>query len=119
MEKYKAYIGNKYSYRKNNIEIKNIKNISGNVVVITSGKTFAFYEHEINKFFNELKPYKKMLSNKTTLIKQENNDQDEIKSLLFEAIKRVKDDKNYVAQANAICNITSQLISIKKLEKNK
>lgn len=117
MEKYKEYIGKKYNYENKNIEIKKIKNVSGNVVVVTSGRTFAFYETEIDNFFNELKPYK--MDNKTTLTKEShynNNDQDEIKKLLFEAINKVKNDKSYVAQANAICNITTQLINIKKIE---
>ena len=116
MEKYKEYIGKKYNYENKNIEIKKIKNISGNIVIATDSRTFAFYENEIDNFFNNLKPYKTMLSNKTTLIKQEDNEQDEIKKLLFEAINRVKDNKDYVQQANAICNITSQLINIKKIE---
>lgn len=116
MEKYKEYIGKKYNYEKQNIEITNIKKVSGNYVVLTNGRTFAFFETEIDDFFNNLKPYKTMLSNKTTLIKQEDNEQDEIKKLLFEAINRVKDNKDYVQQANAICNITSQLINIKKIE---
>ena len=117
MEKYKEYIGKKYNYEKQNIEITNIKKVSGNYVVLTNSKTFAFYETEINSFFNELKPYK--MEKKITLSKEStynNKDQDEIKKLLFEAINKVKNDKSYVAQANAICNITSQLINIKKIE---
>lgn len=117
MEKYNEYIGKKYNYENKNIEIKKIKNISGNVVITTSGRTFAFYETEIDDFFNELKPYK--MENKTTILKKSNynnTDQDQIKNLLFEAINKVKNDKSYVSQANAICNITTQLINIKKIE---
>jgi len=122
MEKYKEYIGKKYIYQGENIEIKKIKNVAGNIVIITYGRTFAFYETEIDIFFKELKPYK--MDNKTTLLKESkysNNEQDEIKQLLFDAINKVKKDKDYVKQANAICNLTSQLINIKKLEllKNK
>lgn len=123
MENLKAHIGKKYNYLSNNLEIRNIKIIQGKYVILTDIKTFVFHEFDITNFFKDLKPYKEpkkfkpMLDNKTDLIKKDvTEDKDDIKSILFDAINRVKDNKEYVAQANAICNITSQLISIKKLE---
>lgn len=111
MEVYKEYIGKKYNYENNNIEIKKIKNVAGNIVITTDSRTFAFYENEIDNFFNELKPYEK-----ETLLKSNNNESDAIKEILFDAINRVKNDVDYIKQANAICNITTQLINIKKIE---
>lgn len=117
MEEYNQYIGKKYNYLNKNIEIRNIKKVNGNVVVSTDGRTFAFYENEINNFFKELKPQK--MEDKNIKLRQVEPETVDIKAILFDAIKQVKKDKSYVAQANCICNITSQLINIKKLELNK
>lgn len=120
MERFKDYVNKKFIYKKDTFIIKEFKKIAGNFVVKTTGKSYAFYELEIDKFLNDLKPYK--MENSTTLTKESKyniNEQDLIKQMLFDAINKVKDDRNYVAQANAICNITSQLINIKKLELKK
>ena len=120
MEKYE-YIGSKYQLDGLNVEINNFKDINGKLVVKTDKRTFVFNNFE--DFVSNLKPCKQpkkyKMENKTTLTKEShynNNDQDEIKKLLFEAINKVKNDKSYVAQANAICNITTLLINIKKIE---
>lgn len=121
MERYE-YIGSKYQLDGLNVEIHEFKDINGRLVVKTNKRTFVFNNFE--DFLNNIKPYQQpklhQMENKTTLTKESpynnNNDQDEIKKLLFEAINKVKNDKSYVAQANAICNITTQLINIKKIE---
>lgn len=123
MESYKEYVGNKYNYQGKNIFINEIKIVQGKYVIKTDIRTFVFHEFDIDSFTLELKPYKekkqfKMSQQETTIEKTSylNNDNDEIKNVLFDAINKVKEDANYVKQANAICNITSQLIAIKKIE---
>lgn len=111
MEKYKEYINKKFIYKKDTFIIKEFKIIAGNIVVKTTGKSYAFFELEIDNFLNDLKPY-----NSDLIPKKNIQNQDEIKKILFDAINEVKTNKEYVKQANAICNLTSQLINIKKLE---
>jgi hypothetical protein len=115
------HIGKKYNYNGQNIVIEEIKEVFGKTVILTDKRAFSFVNDVQEKFFNKLKPYKekkvfKMSSvQETTPIKEYQSD-DEIKNILFDAITRVQNDAGFVKQANAICNITSQLISIKKLE---
>lgn len=40
----------------------------------------------------------------------------DIEKFLISAIIKVKDNKEYIPQANAICNLASQLINLKKVE---
>jgi hypothetical protein len=40
----------------------------------------------------------------------------DVRSVLVETIEKVRTDKSYIPQANAICNVVSQMINIQKLE---
>lgn len=118
LEKLEELIGNKYLYQGKEITINKVKKISASFVIITNIRTFNFYESEANTFISELK----QVNTFKTLPQMESNSQviqqneDKIKQVIFDAIAQVKNNKEYVQQANAICNLTSQLINIKKLE---
>jgi len=118
LEKLEALIGNKYIYQGKNIEVQKVKKINASFVVITNKQTFNFYEAEAHKFMEEIeqvnafKNEPKMESNTEAITKRE----DKLQQVIFDAIAQVKNNKEYVQQANAICNLTSQLINIKKLE---
>jgi hypothetical protein len=117
-EKLKELIGNKYLYQGKEIIIEKVKKINASFVVITNKRTFNFYEDEAYKFMQEIqqinafKNLPKMESNTEVITKSE----DKLQQVIFDAIAQVKNNKEYVQQANAICNLTSQLINIKKLE---
>lgn len=117
MEQYDKYIGKEYCYGKKNFRINDIKEVQQKTVVKTTYRTYVFYQTDAIQFFNDLKPYVKKMK---TVISQDSEysktSGDAIKDVLFEAIENVKKNKDYVQQANAICNLTSQLINIKKLE---
>jgi hypothetical protein len=59
------------------------------------------FKEPINSDFNATEP------------KKEDFD---IKEVLYQAIRDVKANKGYIPQANTICNITTQLINLKKIE---
>jgi uncharacterized radical SAM superfamily Fe-S cluster-containing enzyme len=40
----------------------------------------------------------------------------DVKEVLYQAIRDVKANKGYIPQANAICNITTQIINLKKID---
>jgi hypothetical protein len=117
VEQYKEYIGKEYCYGAKNFKINEVKKVQGKTVVKTSARTYVFYESDAINFFKDLKPY---VNKMKTIISKDSEynktNSDHIKDVLFEAIEKVKKDKDYVQQANAICNLTSQLINIKKLE---
>jgi hypothetical protein len=118
IEKLEQLIGNKYKYQNIEFTIQKVKKINAYFVVITNKRTFNFYEAEAYKFMQEIqqvntfKNLPKMESNTELITKSE----DKLQQVIFDAIAQVKNNKEYVQQANAICNLTSQLINIKKLE---
>jgi hypothetical protein len=102
--------GLKFNYKGENIIIQKVKRVSGNIVIITNKRSFNFTETEADEFEKSLDKYKE---DKPVLI---NNNDFNLNNVLVDAINRVKVDKDYIQQANAICNITSQFINLKKLE---
>jgi hypothetical protein len=39
-----------------------------------------------------------------------------VRNVLLETLDKVRSDKSYIPQANAICNVVAQMINIQKLE---
>jgi hypothetical protein len=131
IEELKKIIGKKFSYKNKEILIKNVKKVSGVYVVLTDYKTYNFFESEAPFFLKEIieiprvkvKPEvlkaRKMeiqkVENTKEIVRTENINLD-IKSVLFDVIEKVRSDKNFVPQANAICNVVTQMINVQKLE---
>lgn len=127
-------LGKQYRYKDKFITIKSWKKINSTYVIISDKRTYNFYENEILGFVNSLQRVlvklkegvlEKRKMDRIKNVKMENliiNDEEikkeelDIKEVLFNTIKKVQNDKSYIAQANAICNITSQLINLKKLQ---
>ena len=61
---------------------------------------------------DELNP-NKMEENEKNIVPIQEND---LSVILLDTIQKVQKDKTYINQANAICNVVSQMINIKKLE---
>ena len=61
---------------------------------------------------DELNP-NKMEENEKNIVAIQEND---LSVILLDTIQKVQKDKSYINQANAICNVVSQMINIKKLE---
>jgi len=125
LKKLNTLIGNRYNYKGNVITIKEIKFISTTYVVKTDKRTYNFFESEVNEFILELvdyieKPIKNFMIENTSNTPNTPNTLSEkstdLSEILYDTIDKVKKDKNYIGQANAICNIVSQMINIKKIE---
>lgn len=131
LEKLEELIGITFEYKGKNIVISKVKYVGTSFVVFTNRQTMNFFENEVEPFISELKPFQeklkitsiqlkkhelnpsKMEENKQNIVPiQENN----LSAILLETIEKVQKDKTYINQANAICNIVSQMINIKKLE---
>lgn len=119
LKKLNTLIGNKYTYRGLAITVKEVKFIAALYVVKTDKQTYNFYENEVNSFLLELIDYEEK-PKKTFIMEHTPNTLSEkstdLSEILYDTIDKVKKDKNYIGQANAICNIVTQMINIKKLE---
>lgn len=122
LQKLNLLIGNKYNYKGNVIVINEVKFVSTTYVVKTDKRTYNFFESEVDVFISELidyteKPIKNfMVENTPNTPNTPSEKSTDLSEILYETIDKVKKDKNYIGQANAICNIVSQMINIKKLE---
>jgi hypothetical protein len=110
LQKLNLLIGNKYNYKGNVIVINEVKIVSTTYVVKTDKRTYNFFESEIDDFISNLIDY---VEKPINIPSEKSTDLSEI---LYDTIDKVKKDKSYIGQANAICNIVSQMINIKKLE---
>ena len=146
IQQLKELIGRKFSYKDKDILIKNVKRVSGVYVVLTDNKTYNFFESEVPFFLKEIVEVpkvklkegvleKRQLELKNVSIqekkhelntnKMENNEKNivpiqetniSVKNVLLETLEKVRSDKSYIPQANAICNVVAQMINIQKLE---
>jgi hypothetical protein len=134
-------IDKQFSYENKIILIKSWKKVNSIYVIISDKRTYNFYQSEIQKFVNSLELVRvklkegvlearqlqlnnlkmenseKFEENKISDVKNDNlKEEFDIKEVLIDTIKKVKTDKGYIPQANTICNITTQLINLKKIE---
>ena len=136
-------INKTFEYKGKIITITNFKKVTATYVVFTDKQTMNFFENEVDVFISELQPLrvklkegvleKRQLELKNVSIqvkkdelnpnKMEENEKNivptqetDLKEILLDTIKKVQNDKSYIHQANAICNVVSQMINIKKLE---
>jgi hypothetical protein len=146
IQQLKELIGRKFSYKDKDILIKNVKRVSGVYVILTDSKTYNFFESEVPFFLKEIVEVprvklkegvleKRQLELKNVSIqekkhelntnKMENNEKNivptqeaniNVRNVLLETLEKVRTDKSYIPQANAICNVVAQMINIQKLE---
>lgn len=98
--------------------------------MLTDKKTYNFFEKEIPFFLKEITELPRVKLKQGILEKRQmelqntpkpqntlsENNQFDVKSVLIETIEKIRTDKNYIPQANAICNVVTQMINIQKLE---
>jgi hypothetical protein len=108
MEKLKE--GLRYNYKGDNIIIQRVKKVNGNTVITTNRRSYNLLPSEVEEFEHNLTEWKEK---EVEVLSTEDFD---VKEILIEAISKIRADENYIKQANAICNVVSQMINIKKLE---
>ena len=145
-ERLDLLIDKKFNYKDKIITITKWKRVGTTYVVFTDKQTYNFFENEIDLFIEQLQPVrvklkegvleKRQLELKNVSIQvkkdelnpnkmeekeknivpiQEENNLN-IRSILFETLEKVRVDKNYIPQANAICNVVAQMINVQKIE---
>lgn len=123
IEKLKELEGKRFFYKGMDIIINNTKKVSTTFVVITNKRTFNFFESEVQDFLDLLIEYEEKPKTRVTIKPEAIMEKEVVKTehtnitnTLYETLEKVKGDKSYIPQANAICNVVSQMINIKKLE---
>ena len=142
-ERLDLLIDKKFNYKDKIITITKWKKVGVTYVVFTDKQTYNFFEGEIDLFIDNLIPVRvklkegvfekrqlelknvsiqekkdelnpnKMEENEKNIVPIQEND---LSVILLDTIQKVQKDKTYINQANAICNVVSQMINIKKLE---
>lgn len=130
-QKLNLLINQKFNYKNKIITIIKWKKVGITYVVFTDKQTYNFYESEIDLFIEQLQPVivklkegvleKRQLELKNMEVQQtysniEEKKETDLSVILLDTIQKVQKDKTYINQANAICNVVSQMINIKKLE---
>jgi hypothetical protein len=143
-ERLNLLIDKKFNYKDKIITITKWKKVlNSTYVIFTDKQTYNFFEGEIDLFIENLIPVRvklkegvlekrqmelknvsiqvkkdelnsnKMEENEKNIVPIQEND---LSVILLDTIQKVQKDKSYINQANAICNVVSQMINIKKLE---
>ena len=142
-ERLDLLIDKKFNYKDKIITITKWKRVGTTYVVFSDKQTYNFFESEIDLFIEQLQPVRvklkegvlekrqlelknvsiqvkkdelnpnKMEENEKNIVPIQEND---LSVILLDTIHKVQKDKTYINQANAICNVVSQMINIKKLE---
>ena len=142
-ERLDLLIDKKFNYKDKIITITKWKRVGTTYVVFSDKQTYNYFESEIDLFIEELLPLRvklkegvlekrqlelknvsiqvkkdelkpnKMEENEKNIVPIQEND---LSVILLDTIQKVQKDKTYINQANAICNVVSQMINIKKLE---
>ena len=142
-QKLNLLIDKKFNYKDKIITITKWKKVGVTYVVFSDKQTYNFFESEIDLFIDNLIPVRvklkegvfekrqlelknvsiqvkkdelspnKMEENEKNIVPIQEND---LSVILLDTIQKVQKDKTYINQANAICNVVSQMINIKKLE---
>jgi hypothetical protein len=142
-EKLDLLIDKKFNYKDKVVTITKWKKVSGTYIIFTDKRTYNFLESEIEWFLEDLSEVrvklkegvlekrqaelknvsiqeKKQELNPNKMEENEKNivpiQEKDLSVILLDTIEKVQNDKNYIGQANAICNVVSQMINIKKLE---
>jgi len=130
-QKLNLLINKKFNYKNKIITITKWKKVGVIYVVFTDKQTYNFFENEIDLFIDNLIPVrvklkegileKRQLELKKMEVQQtysniEEKKETDLSLILLDTIQKVQKDKTYINQANAICNVVSQMINIKKLE---
>jgi hypothetical protein len=130
-QKLNLLIDKKFNYKDKIITITKWKKVGVTYVVFTDKQTYNFFENEIDLFIDNLIPVrvklkegvleKRQLELKNMEVQQtysniEEKKETDLSLILLDTIQKVQKDKTYINQANAICNVVTQMINIKKLE---
>jgi hypothetical protein len=127
IDKAQALMGREFNYKGKNIIIARFKEVSGTNLVFFDSKNRLITNilgSEIDHFIENLfQPLDKDLHQTQVAIPQNKlvvfepiKENETIKQTLLDTLQKVKNDKEYIPQANAVCSIVDQMIKVQKVE---
>jgi len=116
-------INNTFIYKGLEYTFLSFKMVNTTLVVKTNKRTLNFLSNEIDNFLSSLTPV--VNSNKITVKKsegiipenvqyQKSDIHKKLENALSDMIDKVKDNKDAIPQATAICNITNSVVNLEK-----
>lgn len=119
-----AIVGKTFNYLGKNVTIDSYKEVGAANVVVFMPNPRNFLISEIPDFLFDLaEPLEKDLTPaqvavpKTELqVFEPTKENATVKATLLEALEKVKTDPSYIAQAQAVCNVVSQIVNVQKTE---
>lgn len=117
-------VGKTFFYKNKNITISNYKIVGSTNVVVFCPQPINLLFSEVESFLdNLLEPsVKEITETQISVPKKEmvtfepTKENQKIKETLLETLDKIKTDPNYIPQANAICEVVSQMVSLQKNE---
>jgi|SRR5690554_1768341 len=124
-EKLDNIVSKTFNYKGKDVEITKYKFVNGtNAVVFMNGRPVNFLLSEIPEFLNELHhplgkettPSQVVLPKNELLVFEPTKENQVIKQTLLETLTKLKEDKEYIPQAQAICEVVNQVVNVQKTE---
>jgi hypothetical protein len=118
-------VDREFNYKGKDVTITSYKIVGGsNVVIFMNDRPTNFLITEIDEFLSELypplgkqiTPEQVVVPKNELLIFEPTKENKEIKQTLLETLRKVKEDKEFIPQAQAVCEVVSQMVSIQKTE---
>jgi hypothetical protein len=124
-EQIKNLVGKKIFYFAKDYEVLAVYDNGTNITVATDKKMFTIEQNKVVDFYKsveiigEVKSVQKIQATETAMETAKAIDKSKLNSLtdiLFESIKKIKEDKEYIPQADSINSQAKTIIDIAKTE---
>lgn len=118
-------VGKEFNYKGKDVTITKYKDVGGtNIVIFMDDRPTNFLLSEIDDFLKDLYPPLKkevtpaqiVVPKNDLLVFEPTRENNEIKNMLLETLRRVKEDKDYIPQAQAVCGVVNQMVNIQRTE---
>ncbi|MGE4345917.1 MAG: hypothetical protein AB7D46_00740 [Flavobacteriaceae bacterium] len=118
-------VGKEFNYKGKDVTITKYKDVGGtNVVVFMDDRPTNLLLHEVDTFLTELysplgkttTPAQIVVPKNELLVFEPTKENGEVKETLLEILRKVKEDKAYIPQAQAVCGVVNQLVNVQKTE---
>lgn len=120
-----AVVGKEFLYCSRIVEITKWKKVGGTTIVIwIDDRPNNFYHSEAEEFLRALQPKPEGVQtskNKVQVSDHSENlpvpkENQTIKETLLETLQKVKEDKAFIQQAKAVCEVVNQMVNVQKTE---
>jgi hypothetical protein len=109
-------VGKTFMYNTHNYKIYGFMLLDDQVIIATDTKEISFPREEASVYINEFLPVEDELEKQALQIMPDKKQVADLKEIVLDNIKKVRADKSFVPQANAVNKSINTLISMASLE---